>query len=383
MRGSIRSCARGGALLTGAAALALAAGAEAGRVDLSTLPADQEYWTFQEVQSAEVLESFQELVGAPGVPLAVELDRPVQIAVIYPSHDVSDFWLRNFLAMVARLEELQVPFETVQFASGMDDHALQATYTEQVLQDDFDYVIFGPTELSLQEENIKMLVDAPDHEVFVWNYDLVPTFWGAEQPYAYVGFSHLAGALEMCDWVVEHVGTEGIYAMNRGTPGAVDDQRSGGFRDCLAEKSDWEMAYEHYGNYMREGGFDGTQSIIAGYPEVTLIHNANTAMAMGAVSALQASGLGGDILTTGWGGTGDELEALRLGELGATPMRMADDVGVATAELIKLDLEGRRDETPLIFLGRITIVHSGMDADEIDAMEEEAFRYTGIGTLER
>ena len=92
---------------------------------------------------------------------------------------------------------------------------------------------------------------------------------------------------------------------------------------------------------------------------------------------------GDRVQVTAWGGTGDELEALRKGELLATPMRMSDDVGVAMAEAIRADIEGRADDVPLVFLGRIDIVSSESGPDVVDAFEKEAFRYTGIGTLER
>ena len=54
--------------------------------------------------------------------------------------------------MTERLEELKIPVNVTQYASGMGDHELQATYTDQVPQnaDQFDHVLFGPTELSLQ-----------------------------------------------------------------------------------------------------------------------------------------------------------------------------------------------------------------------------------------
>jgi autoinducer 2-binding protein LuxP len=286
------------------------------------------------------------------------------------------------MAMVARLEEMGLPFEATQFASGMGDHRLQATYTEQVLNDDFEYVIFGPTELSLQQDNVKALVDS-GKKVIVLNYDTVLQDWGDDQPMMYATFSHLAGALNMCNWIVEEHTTEGQVALIRGTPGSVDDQRSGGFADCLTEKSDWEIVYEHYGDFLREGGFNGAQQIISAYPDVDLIHNANTAMAMGAISAVQSLGAEDRVSVTAWGGTGDELEALREGELLATPMRMSDDVGVAMAEAIRADIEGRDADIPLVFLGRITIVTSDSGPDVVDEMEKEAFRYTGIGTLER
>ncbi len=370
-----------------AAVIAATGSAWAQKYPLKALPDDGErdFWWYHQVVDEAVLARMQDVVGAPGTPTTAKLDRPIRIAVIFPTQDVSDAWLRAYRAMSARLKEMNVPFEDVLFASGMGDHELQVTYVDQVLQDadQFDYVAFGPTELSLQADNIKRLIDHPDLKVVILNYDQVPQRWGDQQPLAYTGFSHLAGALIMCDYVINNVGTSGTFALIRGTPGSIDNQRSGGFKDCLEERSEWRMAYEHYGNFLREGGFDGANLIMTGYPEVTLIHNANTAMAMGALSAAEALGKLDDVFLTGWGGTGDELVALREGRLDATPMRMGDDFGVSVAEIIKADLEGRQDDIPLVFLGRITIAHKGMSRDEIDAMEREAFRYTGIGTLER
>ncbi len=342
---------------------------------------EEGYWEYYEVTDADNLAAFQAIVGESGEAMANPPTEPVKIAFIYPSQDVSDFWLRNYQAMMKRLEEIGLPAVDTQYASDVGDHVIQATYTDQVEQEDFDYVVFGPTELRVQQDNIKRLIDKPDTEVIVWNFTVVPQDWGSTQPLAYLSFSHLAGALIMCDYVLENLGTEGTMALVRGIPGAIDDQRSGGFKECVTSQSNWEVAYEHYGNFERERGYTGTQQILQAYPEVELIHNANTAMAMGSISAVQEAG--SDVKVTAWGGTGDELEALRHGELWATPMRMSDDVGVATAEVVRAHVEGRTDDIPLVILGRITIVSGETGADVVDAMEREAFRYTGIGTLER
>ena len=119
------------------------------------------------------------------------------------------------------------------------------------------------------------------------------------------------------------------------------------------------------------------------YPEAKVIQDANTAMAMGSVEAQVAAGMEKEIFSTGWGGTGLELEAIRRGELDATPMRMGDDVGAATAEAIRADMESRNDELPFVFLGRITVAHDQMSVEEIDALEQEAFRFSGVGALKR
>ena len=182
---------------------------------------------------------------------------------------------------------------------------------------------------------------------------------------------------------MERLGKGVTAAYNRGIPGITDNQRSGDFINCVKEKGNWKMAYEHYGEYQREGGFAGTNLIMQAYPEATVIHNANTAMAMGSVEAQVAAGKHKEIFSTGWGGTGLELDAIRRGELDATPMRMGDDVGAATAEAIRAHMEKRADDLPLVFLGRITVAHDQMSPDELNALQKEAFRFSGIEALKR
>lgn len=345
---------------------------------------DRDFYLVEQMNRPGELEALREVVGAPAVPLAVEQDEPLQIALVYPSADVSDFWARMYLAFTARLDELGIEYETTEFASRQIEHSLQATYTTQVIQDAdiWDFVLFGPSELATQADNIDKLAGTEDFTTFVISFFTPPKYL-ENQPAGWFDFSASEGALLICDYMIERLGADQTYAMNRGIPGITDNQRSGDFAACVEENGNWDLAYEHYGEYRREGGFDGTNFILQSYPEATIIHNANTAMAMGSVEAQLAMGVEGDIFSTGWGGTGLELEAIRNGELDATPMRMGDDVGAAVAEAIKYHLEGREDELPRIFLGRITIANDEMSVEEIDALEQEAFRFSGVGALER
>lgn len=346
--------------------------------------ADRDYWVPGEVNAEGKLEALQEVVGGDAVPLEGTLDAPVQIALIYPSADTSDFWARNYLAMTKRLDQLGIAYETTEFASRQIEHSLQSTYANQVEQDAdlYDYVIFGPSELAIQADNIDKLAANDGFNTYVWAFH-TPLKDLETQPDMWFDFSSAAGALIMCDYMIERLGEGVTMAMNRGIPGITDNQRSGDFKACVEEKAGWTTVYEHYGEYQREGGFDGTSLILQAYPEADIIHNANTAMAMGSVEAQVSMGREGDIFSTGWGGTGLELDAIRRGELDATPMRMGDDVGAATAEAIKADLEGRGDELPLVFLGRITVAHDQMSVEELDALQQEAFRFSGVGALER
>ena len=88
---------------------------------------------------------------------------------------------------------------------------------------------------------------------FVWAFH-TPLKYFEKQPAGWFDFSSAYGALEICDYMVERLGKDVTYAMNRGIPGITNDQRSGDFKNCVAEKGNWDVVYEHYGEYQREGG---------------------------------------------------------------------------------------------------------------------------------
>lgn len=345
---------------------------------------NRDYWIPDEVNAEGKLETMQQVVGANAQPYQGQQKKPIQIALIYPSADTSDFWARNFLALTKRLDQLNIKYETTEFASRQIEHSLQATYANQVVQDAdlYDYVIFGPSELAIQADNIDKLAASGGFKTYIWAFH-TPLKSLKNQPSIWFDFSSAAGALVMCDYMLNRLGKNVTMAMNRGIPGITDNQRSGDFKACVEKKGNWKTAYEHYGEYQRAGGFEGTSLIMQAYPEAKVIHNANTAMAMGSVEAQVAAGKTKQIFSTGWGGTGLELDAIRRGELDATPMRMGDDVGAATAEAIKADMQGRAEELPFVFLGRITVAHDQMSKTEIDNLEKEAFRFSGVGALKR
>ncbi|CZF80909.1 Autoinducer 2-binding periplasmic protein LuxP precursor [Grimontia celer] len=328
----------------------------------------------------EKLKTFQKTVSEPPLPTNIEkLSKPMRIAVIYPSADISDFWVKNFKAMTKRLLDLKLPYEVHEYPSKQIEHSLQSQYTDQVLnaEQPYDFVIFGPSELDLQADNIQKLSASDKFKTFIWAFHTPNNQW-THQPDGWFDFSSAMGADVLCDHVIKHMGKQVEFAANRGIPGITDTQRSQGFIDCVQQKGDWLNIYEHFGQYQKLGGADGVRLVLNNFPEVSMIHNANTAMTMGAVEALGEADRLSDIYVTGWGGTAKEIEKIRAGELDATPMRMSDDLGVATAEAIKFHIEGRASEVPLIYLGRITVVHNQMEESELNRLTKEAFRYSGI-----
>ena len=348
--------------------------------------AEPAIWTMLELwekdpSEREKLMALRAVASSEAVPANVTVDRPVRVAFVWPSFDLSEGWARGAIAFKARLNEFGIPFEITEFGSTIDDHATQASHFETILAGEYDYVLVGPTELDVQRTLIQEMIQKPDLHVIVWNYTTPIREWDRlGQPLSYVGFDHAEGGQLLCDWITEELGNQGEFVTMRFVPGFLDDQRVGTFVRC-AEARGMVKVYDHFADGTREKAYEGTIAALAAYPNIVHIHAANTATAMGALSALREQGRAGEILLNGWGGGQDELDAMMAGHLHVTPMRMQDDFGVFPAEIIKMHLEGRSEEIPLIAAGEIVLVNHRWTPEEIEAQKDYAFRYSGV--LER
>ncbi len=346
-----------------------------------------EFWEHYEVPGFDeaMFDAFRDVISADAVPISVEVAEPVTIALVFPSLDLSDAWARGHAGLVGRLDELGVPYQLDTFGTSHDDHSLQLAHLETTMARGYDYVIVGPTEILVQMSIIEEMIEA-GIGVIVWNYSTPLQEWGEArypeggQPLAYVGFSHAEGAHILGEYFVERLrnevdGTPKVAHL-RGIPGITDDQRSGVAMQHFQDAG-FEIVHETYANWARDQGYAATLNIVGAYPDVDHIHIVSTAMAIGAVEALDEVGRAGEILLNGWGGGSEEQLHLLEGNLHATVMRMQDDWGVALAEIIKFDLEGRIDEVPLAVSGGMQLVDDTFTRADIDAILEYAFRYSG------
>ena len=345
-------------------------------------PFFEEHYLWDEVTNFEEIEALREVVGADPVPITVDVEEVIEIALIFPALDLSDSWERGYRALLPRLEELNIPAEVHTMGSAHDDHVTQRSHLETVLaeKDVYDYCIVGPTALEVQSDIISDLIADPDIEVIVWNESTPLKEWGTTreegQPLSYVAFDHYDGALVISEYIQENYDFEHVAFLHGivGTPAAI--LRGYTVRDMFEDQG-VEVVYEHYADWDREAAYEATKEILVAYPEVDFIHSSSTAMTAGAAAAIEEMGMTGDVILNGWGGGTEEQELLLDGQMHFTVLRNQDDWGVVLAEMIKLDLEGRQDEIPLVFTGEMVLVDHTYDREAIDEILDYAFRYSG------
>jgi autoinducer 2-binding periplasmic protein LuxP len=322
-----------------------------------------------------LMEEFLTFVQSDPVPVAVAVDRPLRIAWLGPSIEVSDAWGRLNMTIRGRLADLEIPFQMTEFIIHVDEHERQATQIQQVLAGDFDYVVIGPSEYLAQKAGLEELAQALPTLIMNVVNPFVDTYGTPRGALTHIGFDHSVGAQLLCEWAIEETGGEGTFALLRYLPGLIDSQRSDYFSDCVQANSNLRLVATYEANGDRELAFTGANAILSRNPDITMLHAGSTAVALGAMAALDERGMIDQVLLNGWGGGQNELDAILDGKLDVTAYRVNDDWGVSVAEAIKAHLEGR--EIPAVIAATMKAIDYRWTADEVATETAYGFRYSG------
>ncbi len=355
-----------------------------GIIDVNHVSALDDYITVQEFhtlhqEQVERMEKFTDIVRKSGQPItAGTQQQPVRIAFIYPGEQVSDYWRRSIISFKQRMDEIGVQYEVFEyFSKPAVDIRLQEQQMRTALEKDPDYLVFT-LDAQQHQRVIERLITKGRPKLILQNITTPLRSWEGKQPFLYVGFDHATGSEMLADYYLKHAQGEGEYAVLYFSQGYVSAMRGDTFIEYLKKQTNLQLVASYYTDGDREKSKQATLEILQEHPTVKFIYACATDVAIGAIDALRQTGRLGDIPVNGWGGGSSELTAIMDGDMDATVMRMNDDNGVAMAEAIRLDLEGRGTEIPTVYSGDFVLVQKGIRQDELNTLKARAFRYSGI-----
>lgn len=289
---------------------------------------------------------------------------PIQIAYLSPSFDISDAWERVFWSLRGRLDERGINYKIQSLAVASHvAHAEQLAQVEAVIQKGVDYVFLGPTEFEAAIPALKKL-KAANIPTVVYNFTEAHED-DAARAMQYVGFSHDKGGRLSGAWAATKLNGNGKIAIIQGAPGRASDQRRDGFLSVIKQFDGIEVVMGPYTDFDRGKAFQAAENLLAAHPDIKLIYGVSTSIGLGAGQAVKQIGKSGEIATMGFGGTGDEIIAMREGWLTASVLRPIDDSGVAVADAFIDHMEGKTPD--LIWGGAFVMVDNKSDADDIVA----------------
>ncbi|MFP2769887.1 substrate-binding domain-containing protein [Oceanisphaera sp. KMM 10153] len=340
-----------------------------------------DYWSFQEYLDAFPLqrnlsEAFSARIRQAAEPWTAPTDKPVRIAMLIPDQQVSDYWYRNRKSFTSRLQEIGLPFTLTSYSSRpATTHRQQERQLAKALNSDPDYLVFTLNTLR-HRVLIDKIMTRGRPKIILMNITTPLKHWGTNQPFFYVGFDHREGTRLLTDAINKMIGKQANYLMLYGTRGYVSQARGDEFIRLTANQPGFTLRQAFYTDVNREKTSQAVRQTLATKPGINLIYACTTDIALGAIDALKQLNKEDNIILNGWGGGSAELDALAQGSLDLTVMRMNDDNGVAMAEAIRLDQEGKASQIPQVYSGDFTIVDKDTPTAELERLKAHAFRYS-------
>ncbi|WED24223.1 autoinducer 2-binding periplasmic protein LuxP [Vibrio sp. JC009] len=336
------------------------------------------YWSYQSYLEAfphqKILTNvFNDVVRHKPEPIAVSGSEPVTISVVYPGEQVSDYWRRNIKAFELRLDELNINYKLEQvFTKPNADTRQQSISLNAAIKNNTDYLIFT-LDTSRHKKFIEHVLHGTDIKLILQNITTPVKGWEKKQPFFYVGFDHSMGTLALADYFKAVLPEESNYSVLYFSQGYISDVRGDTFINAMNKEGKFNLRSSYYTKATKQSGYETAKLMLEKSPETELIYACSTDVALGAVDALKELNRT-DIRINGWGGGSAELESLQQGDLDVTVMRMNDDTGVAMAEAIKWDLEGKA--VPTVYSGSFELVTKSDSAERIERLKQYAFRYS-------
>lgn len=344
------------------------------------LLAQTDFWLVNEYQKEfkgekKRFDAFNKLVQNTAQPLTVKQDKPVNIMMVYPGNQVSDYWRRSKLSFEKRMNELGIKYNLIDYFTKPAALKEQSKQLIKAIKNNTDYLIFT-LDIKKHSKFIERILSKKKPKLILQNITTPLKRWKKNQPFLYVGFDHVIGSQMLADYYLKKNGKSGKYGVLFGTNGYVSSMRGNEFIRYISTRSSLKMVDSYYTNFDKEKAKMATRELLKNTPDVNFIYACSTDIALGVVEVLKEQNLMDKIMVNGWGGGSSELDAILNNELDVTVMRMNDDNGVAMAEAIKLDLSQKSNVVPQVYSGDFSLIEQGIESSQLKSLKNRAFRYS-------
>lgn len=334
--------------------------------------------TYMRMHPTEIQRSaqFDAIVQSPAQRIAKTSDEPIEIFVVYPGLQISDYWRRSVSSFIARLQELDIDFTLEEhFTKPGIELRLQSMLINDALKEAPDYMVFTLDALR-HRGMIERVIARGSTKIILQNITTPIVAFEQNQPFMYVGFDHATGAKLLAQRFKERYPKGAKYAVLYGPQGYVSAMRGGVFINEMKNHPNSELVGSYYVNFDRERAYKAAIELLKDNERLDFIYACSTDIALGIVDALKETGRLNDVDVNGWGGGEIELKSIQAHELDFTVMRMNDDNGIAMAEAIRLDLEGKGRNLPTVYSGKFEIVDQSTSPEQLNKLKAHAFRYS-------
>lgn len=305
------------------------------------------------------------VVGATQASAQTIPDRTLRIGFAAHSIDLQALFGQLRQGFRQHLDDSGVRYEFFEAApETSSNHAQMVSILENMATLQLDYLVVGPTSLSLNEPGLMAVADS-GAKLLMTDYERPESGVPYDDAVLnWVVYSHDEMGFKAGEWLGDHLRARGIseprIVMLWGPAASeISKARGEGALRGLRSHEDMktEVVYEANADFDRQRAYEETERALAAY-DFDAIVALNSYMSVSAKDALLANGRLEGITVVGMGGTIDELQAVALGEIGVAPFRDPRSMGRASATALIEHLTGREDEIQETVYAQIPVLDS-------------------------
>ncbi len=200
-----------------------------------------------------------------------------------------------------------------------NDPAKELANVEDLITQEVDAILINPADSDAVGNAIKMINEK--------NIPVLTLDRGANggEVVAHIASDNVAGGAMAGDYIKEMLGGKGKLVELEGIAGtSAARDRGAGFNKSL-EGTDYEVVAKQVADFDRTKGLSVMENILQAQPEIDAVFAHNDEMALGALTAIKASGR--DIKVVGFDATDDAVKAVENGEMAATVAQQPELIG--------------------------------------------------------
>ncbi|MGI6153206.1 MAG: substrate-binding domain-containing protein [Christensenellaceae bacterium] len=249
----------------------------------------------------------------------------------------------------AKGEELGV---TVDLLDAEYDVNKQLSQLETFITNSYDAIIMAPVDASSMDTAMEQIVDA-GIPLICFNVNVEDTSYLD----SFVGSDDVEVGEEITKYACDAIGGEGKVVVIQGQLGmSAEVDRTTGIDNALANYPNIEELARKDANWSREEGMSTMENWIQSFGgDIDAVIAENDEMALGAIQALEASGLADDVVVVGVDGLSDAITSIANGMLDCTYLQDGEGQGSMAVEVaVRILNGGTVDSTYMIPWAQIT-----------------------------
>ncbi|MBU1295126.1 MAG: autoinducer 2-binding periplasmic protein LuxP [Gammaproteobacteria bacterium] len=315
-------------------------------------------------------EQFTTIVNSPPNPIRVSQKRAVRIALLLFG-DMNSLENRSILATFRkRMRELNIDYRLDTYMDGFESNGDLTSYFKMANAQP-DYIIM--TKLgSVQRRFLERFLRAGKPKIILYDFASPLTHWMNHPPLMYVGFDQKKATTMLASYLERQLPAETKISALVLPTGYLGHMRCDLFLDEMA-KYNRHISRIRAVSDDKRSAFEAAQILLKENP-ADFIFSCSQNISEGVVAALQAEGFDTQIQTNAWGLSLSGIADLESRKIKASVLFMKDDLSIAIAEAIKLDLEGKN--MPTLYVANSMLVPAELDSESLRLMVQQAHHYS-------